>query len=79
MQDVLHGVFHGLVLKALHGHFHVALAGAEPQFADEDVVEYGLFAVRQGYAVGAAGLGCGYGCFPLAVLAGFHAVGLAVP
>ena len=57
---------------AAHGHLHVGLSAAVPHLADEDVVENGLFAVREGDFVGSAGLGRRDAGEPLPVCAGRH-------
>ena len=61
------GALHRLAAEAFHGHFHIGLSRAEPDFSDEDVPQDDFLAVGDGYGVGAAGGRSLYACRPFAV------------
>ena len=66
------------ILGAVHGHRHVGLAGAEPDFADEDVLERDGVVGLDGEGLRVGGDGeVGEGDLPFAVVGGGGGLGLA--
>ena len=66
--DQVRGALRRLGAVALDRHFHVGLAGAEPDFADEHIADRQLLAVADDDVIGAAGCGRGDAYGPLSGL-----------
>ena len=79
LPDGLQGSLDPLMVPTANGHFHIGLSTADPDFANQHMVQAEFVAVTDADAVGAAGIGRVHQNAPVSGLIGSRTVSPAIP